>query len=101
MGLSLQHLMRYQVKGVISCTVSLQRTKCGFIISHLRRRKHHCHGDKTMRRTPHKKLKRKSSAKKGMTTVFCDNQGLLLVYFHTRGATVNAASYYASLHQLS
>ncbi|GBM61171.1 Mariner Mos1 transposase [Araneus ventricosus] len=35
-----------------------------------------------------------------MATVFWDHQGLLLVDFHTCGATVNAASYCATLDQL-
>ncbi|GBO22143.1 Mariner Mos1 transposase [Araneus ventricosus] len=40
------------------------------------------------------------SAKKVMATVFWDHQGLMLVDFHTRGATANAASYCSLLDQL-
>ncbi|GBN11682.1 hypothetical protein AVEN_184840-1 [Araneus ventricosus] len=58
-------------------------------MGYLRRRKHECHGNTPC--LPHKKLKAVPSAKKVMTTVFWDHQGLLLVDFHTRGTTVNAA----------
>ncbi|GBN30167.1 Mariner Mos1 transposase [Araneus ventricosus] len=35
-----------------------------------------------------------------MATIFWDSQGFLLIDFHTRGETVNAANYYATLHWL-
>ncbi|GBL97604.1 Mariner Mos1 transposase [Araneus ventricosus] len=48
----------------------------------------------------HKNFKTVPFAKKVMATVFWGHQGLLLVDFHTRGATVNAASYCATLDRL-
>ncbi|GBN18992.1 hypothetical protein AVEN_67341-1 [Araneus ventricosus] len=47
-----------------------------------------------------KKFKTVPSAKKVMVTVFWDHQGLQLVDFHTRGATVNASIYCATLDRL-
>ncbi|GBM89231.1 hypothetical protein AVEN_53944-1 [Araneus ventricosus] len=46
---------------------------------------------------PHKKLKTVPSVKEVTDTVFWDHQVLLLVDFYTCGATMNAASYCATL----
>ena len=99
MGAALEFLQHYERDGNFFFKELSLVMKHGFLTRHQKLNNSHCNGGILVPRKP-RKQSHLFLQKKIMCTVFWDCQGILLVEFMERGATINAEVYCETLKTL-